>query len=82
MQYRLLSEEPKTYALIFETGDELATGLGRFATEQKLAGSSFKAIGAFSSVKLAGSIGRQRSISRRSYSTNRSNCYRWSATLH
>jgi uncharacterized protein len=53
MQYRLLSEEPKTYALIFETGDELATGLGRFATEQKLAGSSFKAIGAFSSVKLA-----------------------------
>jgi uncharacterized protein len=53
MQYRLLSEEPKTYALIFETGDELATGLSRFATEQKLAGSSFKAIGAFSSVKLA-----------------------------
>jgi predicted DNA-binding protein with PD1-like motif len=53
MQYRLLSEEPKTYALIFGTGDELATGLSRFATEQKLAGSSFKAIGAFSSVKLA-----------------------------
>ncbi len=53
MQYKLLSEEPKTYALIFETGDELATGLSRFATEQKLAGSSFKAIGAFSSVKLA-----------------------------
>jgi uncharacterized protein len=53
MQYRLLSKEPKTYALIFETGDELATGLSRFAAEQKLAGSSFKAIGAFSSVKLA-----------------------------
>ena len=53
MQYRLLSEEPKTYALIFETGDELATGLSRFAAEQNLAGSSFKAIGAFSSVKLA-----------------------------
>jgi len=53
MQYRLLSEKPKTFALIFETGDELATGLNRFATDQKLAGSSFKAIGAFSSVKLA-----------------------------
>jgi uncharacterized protein len=53
VQYRLLSEEPKTYALIFETGDELATGLSRFAEEQKLGGSSFKAIGAFSSVKLA-----------------------------
>jgi uncharacterized protein len=53
MQYRLLSEGPKTYALIFETGDELARGLSRFAADQKLAGSSFKAIGAFSSVKLA-----------------------------
>ncbi len=53
MQYRLLSEEPKTYALIFDPGDELAAGLNRFASEQKLAGSSFKAIGAFSAVKLA-----------------------------
>jgi predicted DNA-binding protein with PD1-like motif len=52
MQYKLLAEEPKTYALIFGTGDELASGLNRFASEQKLAGSSFKAIGAFSSVKL------------------------------
>jgi uncharacterized protein len=53
MQFRRLAEEPKTYALIFETGDELATGLSRFASEEKLASSSFKAIGAFSSVKLA-----------------------------
>jgi uncharacterized protein len=53
MQYRLLADEPKTYAVIFENGDELASGLNRFASEQKLAGSSFKAIGAFSSVKLA-----------------------------
>ncbi len=53
MQYRLISDQPKTYALIFETGDELAAGLSRFAAEQNLAGSSFKAIGAFSSVKLA-----------------------------
>jgi len=53
MQHKLLSEKPKTYALIFESGDELAAGLRRFAAEQKLAGSSFKAIGAFSSVKLA-----------------------------
>src|SRR5262249_13713802 len=47
---RLLAEEPKTYALIFETGDELAGGLSRFASQQRLAGSSFKAIRAFSSV--------------------------------
>jgi predicted DNA-binding protein with PD1-like motif len=53
MQYRLLEEQPRTYVLIFDTGDELAAGLRRFASEQKMAGSSFKAIGAFSSVKLA-----------------------------
>src|SRR5215469_7073024 len=53
MHHRLLAEEPKTYALIFETGDEVAAGLSRFASQERLAGSSFKAIGAFSSVKLA-----------------------------
>jgi hypothetical protein len=52
MRHKLLEERPRTYALIFETGDELAEGLKHFATEQKLAGSSFKAIGAFSAVKL------------------------------
>lgn len=53
MQYELIQQNPKTYVLIFETGDELAAGLKKFAAEQKLAGSSFKAIGAFSAVKLA-----------------------------
>jgi predicted DNA-binding protein with PD1-like motif len=53
MQYKFLSKQPKTYALIFETEDELATGLNQFAADQELAGSSLKAIGAFSSVKLA-----------------------------
>lgn len=52
MRHKLLEERPRTYALIFETGDELAEGLKRFAAEQKLAGSSFKAIGAFSAAKL------------------------------
>jgi hypothetical protein len=52
MKYKALGEQPKTYVLIFETGDELASGLKQFAAEQKLQGSSFKAIGAFSSVKL------------------------------
>lgn len=52
MQHKLLEEHPRTYALIFETGDELATSLKQFAVQRKLAGSSFKAIGALSSVKL------------------------------
>lgn len=53
MRFKLLAESPKTYAVIFSTGEELAAGLNRFAGEQHLAGSSFKAIGAFSQVKLA-----------------------------
>lgn len=52
MRFKLLAEDPKTYAVIFETGDELAGGLAKFANDQKLAGSSFKAIGALSQVKL------------------------------
>jgi hypothetical protein len=53
MRSVLLADNPKTYAVIFETGDEISSGLSQFASEQKLAGSSFKAIGALSSVKLA-----------------------------
>ncbi len=52
VKHRLIQEQPKTYVLIFETGDELAAGLKQFASEQKISGSSFKAIGALSSVKL------------------------------
>jgi uncharacterized protein len=52
MHYKLLDARPKTYVLIFETGDELASGLKKFASAEKLASSSFKAIGALSSVRL------------------------------
>jgi hypothetical protein len=52
MRYKLVEERPRTYVLIFDTGDELAEGLKKFAQSQKLAGSSFKAIGALQSVKL------------------------------
>jgi predicted DNA-binding protein with PD1-like motif len=52
MTYKLLDEHPKTYVLIFDTGDELASELKKFAVAEKMHGSSFKAIGALSSVKL------------------------------
>jgi predicted DNA-binding protein with PD1-like motif len=52
MRFKQVAERPKTYVLIFETGDDLPAGLQQFAVEQKMAGSSFKAIGALSSVKL------------------------------
>jgi predicted DNA-binding protein with PD1-like motif len=37
----------KTYALVFDKGDEVAAGLLRFAREERLAASRFTAIGAF-----------------------------------
>jgi predicted DNA-binding protein with PD1-like motif len=51
MRYKRIEEKPKTFILIFETGDELAAGLKEFAVEQKLSGSSFTAVGALSHAK-------------------------------
>jgi predicted DNA-binding protein with PD1-like motif len=52
MRWRRLEKEPKTYVLIFETGEEVASVLLQFAKQQGLGGSSFKAIGALSDAKL------------------------------
>jgi uncharacterized protein len=53
MHFKLLEQQPKTFMVTFDAGEELAAGLEKFATERRLTGSSFKAIGAFSSVKLS-----------------------------
>jgi uncharacterized protein len=53
MRHKLLDSHPRTFALILDTGEELAAALKDFARTQRLAGSSFKAIGAFQSVRLA-----------------------------
>lgn len=42
----------KTWVLIFDQGDEVVSVLTRFAEEQRLGGSRFTAIGAFSEVSL------------------------------
>jgi predicted DNA-binding protein with PD1-like motif len=42
----------KTFALIFDTGDQVVAGLKAFAGEQHLAASHFTAIGAFKDVSL------------------------------
>ena len=52
MHFRKIDDSPQTFILVFQTGDELAEGLLRFAQEQKLSAASFKAIGALSSVRL------------------------------
>jgi predicted DNA-binding protein with PD1-like motif len=53
MRHKQLADRPKTFVLIFDTGDEIIGELSRFAAEQRLTGSSFTAIGALSRIKLA-----------------------------
>ena len=53
MTSRQISKSPKTFIVIFQTGDELASGLLDVAKEHKLTAASFKAVGALSSVRLA-----------------------------
>jgi predicted DNA-binding protein with PD1-like motif len=54
MHSKLLQENGgRTYAVIFDTGDEAKSGLVEFARQYRLAGSHFTAIGAFRDVTLA-----------------------------
>lgn len=53
MNYKLLDAvSGTTYALIFESGDEVVAGLKKFANEHRLKASHFTAIGAFSEAEL------------------------------
>jgi predicted DNA-binding protein with PD1-like motif len=52
MRWKQIEDEPKAFALIFETGDEIAGVLQQFSKSQGLGGSSFRAIGAVSYAKL------------------------------
>src|SRR3984885_4251988 len=52
MRWKQIEDKPKVFALIFKTGDEIASVLQQFSKSQGLAGSSFKAIGALSYAKL------------------------------
>jgi predicted DNA-binding protein with PD1-like motif len=53
MEWKQIDNQPRTFVLIFDRGDEIAAGLNEFATNNNLAAASFKAIGAVSAVKLA-----------------------------
>jgi len=52
MPWKQIEDESKVFALVFETGDEIARVLRQFAKRQGVGGSSFKAIGALSYAKL------------------------------
>ncbi len=49
---RIDSDGASSYVVIFETGEEVASGLKNFAAKNHLASASFKAIGALSAAKV------------------------------
>ena len=49
---RLQTRREKSYALVFDTGDDVVAELDRFAAEQQLSASHFTGLGAFSDVVL------------------------------
>jgi predicted DNA-binding protein with PD1-like motif len=52
MKSRSINQDPKTFVLVFDTGDEVAVLLKRFAQEQRLDASHFSGIGALSDITL------------------------------
>lgn len=54
MKTKLLNQEngQRTFAIVFDRGDEMISGLEQFSNDQQLLGSHFTAIGAFSQVTL------------------------------
>jgi hypothetical protein len=52
MRSKQVAENPKTFVVILDTGDEILSSLKSVAQAEDLAGSSFKAIGALSDVEL------------------------------
>lgn len=52
MRFTQVAEKPRTLVVILDTGDEILSSLKSVAHTEKLAGSSFKAIGALSDVEL------------------------------
>lgn len=52
MKSKLINQNPQTYVIIFESGDEVVACLTAFAEEQRLTASRFTAIGAFCEVML------------------------------
>jgi len=52
MQSRMIDTQPNTYAVIFETGDEVTAGLATFVQQRGLRACHFTAIGGFQDVTL------------------------------
>ncbi len=80
MRWRQIDDEPKAFALILETGDEIAAVLQHFAKSQGLGGSSSEAIGALSYAKLGWFNLETKKYDPHMFSTNKWNCCRSSET--
>ena len=76
MRYKQIEDEPKTFVLIFETGDEIASVLQQFARGQGLGEVASKPSALFLTRSWVGSTGRRKSTIQPAFSTNKWNCFR------
>jgi hypothetical protein len=74
MNFRKIDGSPKTFILVFQTGDELAEGILRFAKERKLSAASFKAVHS-RRCDWDGSVGKANDMSRQSRSMSKLSSY-------
>jgi hypothetical protein len=80
MRWKQIEDIPKTFVLIFESGDEIASLLQEFAAEQSLAEVVLRLSVLFLTRSWAGSTGRRKSMIQPGFSTNKWNCFRSLAT--
>lgn len=76
MRWKQIEDEPKVFALIFETGDEIASVLQQFAKDQGLGVVASRPSELFLARSWVGSTGKRKSTIQPAFSTNKSNCFR------
>jgi hypothetical protein len=80
MRWKQIADEPKTFVLIFETGDEVAGVLQPFAKGQGLGEVALKLSARFRTRSWVGSTGRRNSMIRPAFSTSKWSYFRSLAT--
>ena len=71
MRWKQIEDEPKTFVLIFATGDEIAGGLRQFAKSQGLRVVASKPSALFLPRGWVGSTGRRKIAIQLAFSTNK-----------
>jgi len=76
VRWKQIENEPKIFALIFETGDEITSVLQQFAKRQALGEVVLKQSARFLTRSWVGSTGKRKNTILPAFSTSKWNCFR------